>query len=135
MMFPSHLERVGALLTNLLQACRIRSQEDMIFSDKANEEVEQMFGLLEDMLVNFRDTLIAPNVFLLDHVTSLADTIDQKCQDWALAHIERLLRSICTPRSSSVYMNMLESTQSLSRHVKQMAQKLRELAATAEKAS
>ncbi len=135
MMFPSHMERVGSLLKNLLEACRIRSQEGMNFSKKANEEVEQMFKSLQDMLVNFRDTLIAPNAFLLDHVASLADSVDQTCQDYELAHVERLLESICAPRSSSVYMNMLDSTKSLSRHVKAMVQKLRELADTAAKAT
>jgi Na+/phosphate symporter len=125
--FPSHMERVGALLKNLLHACETRIEEGLNFSDKANEEVDEMFRLLQEMLADFRDTLRAPNKFLLDHVLVQADTLAQSCQDWELAHVERLLRGICAPHSSSVYLGMLESTQSLSRNIKEMAQKLREL--------
>ncbi len=125
--FPSYMERVAALLKNLLQACETRNVQGMNFSDKANEEVDEMFRLLQAMLVDFRDVLRAPNKFLLDHVVTQADSIDQSCQDWALAHVERLLQGICAPRSSSVYLSMLESTQSLCRNIKVMAQKLREL--------
>jgi Na+/phosphate symporter len=125
--FPSYVERVSALLKDLLHASETRNKEGLNFSDKANEEVDEMFRLLREMLTDFRDTLRAPNKFLLDHVVTQADTIDQLCQDWALAHVERLLQGICAPRSSSVYLSMLESTQSLCRHIKGMAQKLREL--------
>ena len=97
------------------------------FSDIANQEVDQTFKLMLDMMINFRDTLIAPNSFLLEHVISQAKQLDQMCQDWQLAHVERLLNGSCAPRASSVYLDMLESTQSLGRHIKDMAEKMSRL--------
>ena len=90
----------------------------------ANEEVDHTFKLTLDMMINFRDTLIAPNGFLLEHVISQAEQLDQMCQDWQLAHVERLLNGSCAPQASSVYLDLLESTQSLGRHLKDMAEKM-----------
>jgi Na+/phosphate symporter len=132
-MFPSHLGRVGDYSERILSCCDTKCSDDLNFSDMANQEVEQTFTLMLDMMVNFRDTLIAPNKFLLEHVISQAKELDQMCQDWQLAHVERLLNGSCAPRASSVYLDMLESTQSLGRHIKEMAQKMHSFVQESEK--
>ncbi len=123
-MFPSHLGRVGDYSERILNCCHTKCSDGLNFSDMANQEVDQTFTLMLDMMVNFRDTLIAPNKFLLEHVISQAKQLDQMCQDWQLAHVERLLDGSCAPRASSVYLDMLESSQSLGRHIKEMAEKM-----------
>ena len=132
-MFPSHLGRVGDYSERILNCCDIKCSDGLNFSDMANQEVDQTFTLMLDMMVNFRDTLIAPNKFLLEHVISQAKELDQMCQDWQLAHVERLLDGSCAPRASSVYLDMLESTQSLGRHIKEIAQKMHSFVKESEK--
>jgi Na+/phosphate symporter len=123
-MFPNRLGRVCAYLERILACCEVKCSKGLNFSDMANKEVDQTFKLTQDMMTNFRDTLIAPNGFLLEHVISQAKELDQMCQDWQLAHVERLLHESCAPRSSSVFLDLLESTQSLGRHIKEMAEKM-----------
>ena len=122
-MFPTHLGRVGDYAERILNCCKIKCNDGLNFSDIANEELDQTFKLMLDMMINFRDTLIVPNSFLVKHVISQAKQLDQLCQDWQLAHVERLLDGSCAPRASSVYLDILESTQSLARHIKEMAEK------------
>ncbi len=123
-LFPDHLGRVGNYLERIGNCWQIKCTDDLNFSDMANEEIEQTFKLMMDMMINFRDTLIAPNRFLLEHVVAQSKHLDEICQDWQLAHVERLLNGTCAPRASSVYLDVLESAQSLSRHVKDMAEKM-----------
>ena len=123
-MFPNRLGRVGDYLERILACCEVKCSKGLNFSDMANEEVDQTFKLTLDMMINFRDTLIAPNGFLLEHVISQAKQLDQMCQDWQLAHVERLLNESCAPRASSVYLDLLGSTQSLGRHIEEMATKM-----------
>lgn len=123
-MFPTHLGRVGDYSERILNCCSIKCNDGLNFSDIANQELDETFKLVLDMMINFRDTLIVPNSFLLKHVISQAEQLDQLCQDWQLAHVERLLDGSCAPRASSVYLDILESTQSLGRHLKEMAEKL-----------
>jgi len=133
-LFPGHMERVGDYLESLLTCCRIRCHEGITFDDRANDEVNEMFGLTQDLLTNFRDCIITPNKYLLEHVIKSATALDEKGQEWQLAHVDRLLAGDTAPKASSLYLDMLESTQSVSRHVKEMAQKLLELIAGLEAA-
>ena len=123
-MFPNRLGRAGDYLERILACSEAKWREGLNFSDTANEEVDQTFKLTLDMMINFRDTLIAPNGFLLEHVISQAEQLDQLCQDWQLTHVERLLKGSCAPRVSSVFLDLLESTQSLGRHIREMAKKM-----------
>ena len=123
-LFPGHMERVGDFLESILNCCRIRCHEGIDFDDRANDEVNQMFKGIQDVMINFRDSIITPNKHLLEHVISSATELEEKCQGWELAHVDRLLAGATAPKSSSLYLDMLDSTQSASRHLKEMAQKL-----------
>lgn len=128
--FPGHLERVGDLLESILNCVRIKCREKIPFADMAFEEIQQMFGDTLDLMTNFRDTLITPNKFLLKHVISQQRALDQKCQDWQLAHVDRLLDGSASPRSSSLFLDMVESTQGITRHIKEMADRMVTLLST-----
>ena len=91
-----------------------------------------MFKATAELLANFRDSIISPNKHLLEHVASAAGTLDQQCQDYQLAHVERLLSGDTAPRTSSLFLDILESTQGITRHIKEMAQKLHALIAAAD---
>ena len=128
--FPGHLERVGDFLQSVLNCVRIKCREDVPFGDNAYEEIQKMFGDTIDLMSNFRDALIAPNKFLLEYVISQQAVLDQKCQDWQLAHIDRLLDGSASPRSSSLYLDITESTQGVIRHIKEMAMRMLTLMST-----
>jgi len=131
-LFPAHVERMGDYLESILNCCRIKIGNDLIFDDKANEETEEMFKATAELLANFRDSVISPNKHLLEHVVASAGTLDQQCQDYQLAHVERLLSGDTAPRTSSLFLDILESTQGITRHIKEMAQKLHALIAAAD---
>ncbi|WP_041285982.1 hypothetical protein [Desulfomonile tiedjei] len=128
-MFPAHLERVGDSLESILNCIRIKCREQVPFDDKTIEEIREMFAETSGILTDFRDAIIAPNKFLLESVISRQASLDQKCQDWELAHVDRLLNGTASHLSSSIYLDMLESTQNLSRHAKEMAGRMLELLA------
>ncbi len=122
--FPGHLERVGDFLESILNCVRIKCRDKVPFSDKAYDEIKQMFADTVDLMNNFRDTLLAPNKYLLEHVISQQAALDQKCQDWQLAHVDRLLNGTASPHSTSLYLDMTESTQSIIRHIRDMAERM-----------
>lgn len=126
-LFPGHVERIGDYLESILTCCRTKCHEDITFDDRANDEVNEMFGITQSLLNDFRDCVVTPNKYLLEHVIKSATSLDEKCQEWQLAHVDRLLAGATAPRASSLYLDMLESIQSVSRHLKDMAQKLANL--------
>jgi hypothetical protein len=131
-LFPASMERVGDYLESILNCCHIKCKDDLLFDDRANEEVEEMLKGTRELMVNFRDCIISPNKYLLEHVITFAGALEQQCQDYQLAHVERLLAGATAPRTSSLYLDILESTQAISRHIKEPAQKLHGLIVAAE---
>lgn len=123
-LFPGHLERIGDFLESIVNCCHVKSRDGVPFSDRSIEELDQLFKLVLNMMINVRDSLIVPNKFLLSHTISQADNVDRMCQDWQLAHVERLLEGAATPHMSSLYLDILESTQSISNHIRQMSRAL-----------
>jgi len=123
-MFPVHLERMGDFLESIANCCKIRCRDGVPFTDKVVAEVDGMFGALLDIMNNFRDALIRPNKVILEYVVTESNNLDHVCQDLQLSHVERLLSGSTAPRSSSLYLDIIESTQSVNRHVKSMAQEM-----------
>jgi Na+/phosphate symporter len=123
-LFPGHLERIGDFLEGILNCCRVKTRDSVTFSEKALFEIDDLFKFVLEMMRNLRDSVVAPNKYLLTHIISEEKRLDQLCQDLQMAHVDRLLQGVCTPRGSSLYLDILESIQSLMRHVRTMAEDL-----------
>jgi Na+/phosphate symporter len=129
--FPFRLERTGDMLESILNCCRIKASQGILFSDKAQEELNQLFRVLLSVLNNLRDAFVTPNKFLLEHILSDVKTMGQMLQDFRLAHWDRLAAGFCSPRASSIYLDILDSTRSINEYIEKMSLTLLELGGTA----
>jgi Na+/phosphate symporter len=126
-LFPGHLERVGDYLESIHKCCKIKCRDGVPFTERAVSEVDDMFSLLLETMNNFRDAVIRPNKVLLENVIAEGKKLEQICQDLQLAHVERLLDGSTAPRASSLYLDVLESTQSINTHIGAMAGEIHSL--------
>jgi hypothetical protein len=120
-LFPSRLERVGDFLESILRCCRLKCSEHHEYSDKTYTELNEIFDLVIDLLSNFRDAVIVPNRIILQYVIELEGRLEAMCHDRQLDHFDRLLNGSVIPRSSSPYLDILDSAESLGRHIRDMA--------------
>jgi len=123
-LFPSHLERVGDYLESIINCCRIKSRDNVPFSEPVFNDITNMLKTLRELLHTCRDAIATPEKSALVTVVANATDLDRMCQELQLSHVDRLLEGSTAPRSSSVYLDILESTQSAGRHVKDMMEKL-----------
>jgi len=133
MLFPGRLERTGDFLESILNCCHIKCKDQLAFTDQANADIDEIFDLLIDILSNFRDAIIVPNKVVLKHVIEQATKLDEMCQSCQLRHVDRLLSGSIAPRASSSYLDILESAQSIGRHINEMAERLLQLTTAIEK--
>ncbi|HVN78396.1 MAG TPA: hypothetical protein VMW38_05315, partial [Terriglobia bacterium] len=89
-LFPDHLKRVGDMLESIMKVATIKARDGIYFSDKAHEELAQLYKTFLDILANFRTVLAIRDRGLLDHVISEGGTLDQMTLDFALAHGDRM---------------------------------------------
>jgi Na+/phosphate symporter len=119
-LFPGHLERVGDHLESILNCCRIKDREGILFVDKSNQELAGLFGLLIEILTNFRDVLITRNRALLEIIGDQDLRLGQMILDFQAAYEDRLLEGLCPPRSASIIMDILDSIKYANTHIRDM---------------
>jgi Na+/phosphate symporter len=128
--FPYRIERIGDMLEAILNCCRIKAQDGIPFTDKAYEELDQLFAFLSEMTTNLRDAFVTPNKILLEHIMSDSKKLDQMLLDFRFAHWRRLEGGFCSPRSSSTYLAILDSIAAINEYLKKMSATLLELGTT-----
>jgi len=135
LLFPGRLERVGDLMESMVNVAQVKARDGIPFSDKANSELSKLFSLLIEVLKNFRDVLSTRNRALLVHLVDQEKTLAQMTVDFALSHEERLIEGVCSPKASSLYLDILDSVKGVTRHLNEMCDSLMKLEATQESAS
>ena len=125
--FPSRLERIGDSLETILRCCRIKAREGISFSDKAEEELDQLFAMLLEMMNNIRDAFKTPNKLLLESIISQGRQLTGMLEDSRLAHWERMEAGFCSPRASSVFLEVLDSMKLMNEYMHKMCNTLIEL--------
>ncbi|MGD9818997.1 MAG: hypothetical protein AB7V04_09905 [Desulfomonilaceae bacterium] len=126
-LFPGELERIGDFLEGILNCCKIKTRDSIPMSDKNLQEVGDVLETVQSLLKDLRDIIIAPNKHLIRHVIERSNSLDQKCQEMQLSHIDRLLEGSTAPKASSLYLDILESIQSIKRHIREMAKSIQSI--------
>jgi Na+/phosphate symporter len=119
-LFPGHLERAGDYLESVMNCARIKARDGVPFSDRAQSELAELFGLFTDILKNCRDIIGTGNRALLEQVVSQLKRLHQMALDFALAHEDRLLEGLCSPKASSLYLDILDSVKGANEHLERM---------------
>jgi Na+/phosphate symporter len=125
--FPYRLERMGDMLESILGCCRIRARDDIPFSDRAHAELDQLFSILDEMMINLRDAFRLPNKVLLQAILAQSNTLAELLEEFKLAHWERLEGGYCAIEASSIYREILDSAKSVNEYIAKMSSTLLEL--------
>jgi phosphate:Na+ symporter len=129
-LFPGRLERMGDLLESILNVCRAKARDDILFSQRAQAELGQMFNLFVEMLKSFRDVLTTRNKALLEHIISEGNQVTRIVLNFNVAHEERLCEGLCSPKASSLYLDILDSIKHANHHLMEMCQSFLSVAKT-----
>jgi len=127
---PARLERVGDLLESVLNVSTIKARDGVSFSDKAMNELKQLFGVFTEILSILRDVLTTCDRVLLDRLLSRHEDLAQLTLDFALAHEDRLIEGTCSPKASSLYLDILDSVRNSNRHIRDITEIMIKVAAS-----
>jgi len=128
--FPYRLERIGDMLESILRCCRLKTVDGIGFSDKAHEELDQLFSVLTDMMVNLRDAFGTPNRVILEYVVNEGRKLSVLVEDAKMAHWERLEHGFCAVEASSMYRDILDSIKASGEYLMLMSSTLLEMASS-----
>ena len=124
MVVVGHLEMATNALDGILQHVKIKVNEGVLFSDKGVSEISHIFRETLDVVKTAGDAIMTKNdvlkKYVIDKYASLAQTVDAYSEE----HEERLIKGVCQPKSSSLYLNIVDSLVKVVCHMKQAVERL-----------
>lgn len=117
----SNIEAAVKSMDKLLEAVETKIMSGILFSERAVKELDILFDGLGAYLANIRDFLTTGNEVLRKHVKNEAEKYAGLAREFATMHEERLIKGICLPRSSSIYLNMLNGLSGIFYNLGQLA--------------
>jgi Na+/phosphate symporter len=67
------------------------------------------------------DIILTKNALLTNHIVVEAEKLNKSANDSATLHEERLVLGICKPKSSSLFLDLLDSFKGILYHLKKIA--------------
>lgn len=103
------LDNIRYGLDKIMAATRNKIKERVLFSDKAAEELTTLFKGLQELLKNLSDLIKTGNAVIRSYLEEQVEKYTRLCRNFATEHEERLIQGICLPKSSSIYLVILDS--------------------------
>ncbi|MCX8118690.1 MAG: hypothetical protein N3G78_12270 [Desulfobacterota bacterium] len=120
----SIFERMLYNMEGMVDRLRAMVRQHILFSDRAVKEVNEVFQVAMDLLENLPDLIRTRNKFLAQHIGEQVRSILKIANGFSEAHEERLIQGICMPKSSPIYLGLLESLKGIIFHTLEVSGKL-----------
>ncbi len=117
----SDIERIGDHAENLAELARFKVKNDVVFSEKANKELEGIMEYVTNSVVyalRARENMDMATVTKAREYEDQVDYIEGQLRE---KHIERLASGKCSPRSGVVYLDILNNLERMSDHADNIA--------------
>lgn len=121
--YIENLDAARNSFAKLTAAVEEKVAHKVLFSEAAVKELRFLFEGFSAYLCNINDFLITKNEVLRQHIKEETANYTKCCRDFATKHEERLIKGVCQPRSSSIYLNMLDGIGGMFYNLGQLADK------------
>ena len=121
---PAALERVGDAVEALAICAWRRVREELVLSEAALHEIRTLFDGVTDLVETVGAAVTTRNHVLIRHLREDGARIQGQTHSYETAHQERLMSGVCPPRSSSLFLAMLDSFREIERYTRRLADSL-----------
>ena len=117
------LERIGDHSENIVEIGQKRKTEKIVFSPKAEHEIEELSGLVTQMLTKSMRIVNKQisDTDIIGEVISLETQVDAMSEALADHHVERVKNKKCTPKNGMLYLDMLNNLERIADHADNLA--------------
>jgi Na+/phosphate symporter len=118
---PLSLERVGDCVEALARGVAAVHREDVPFSERGHSEILTLFARSMELVEGIASAVHLGRPDALAGVREAGGRFQGLCDEISLHHQDRLIRGVCKPRASSVFLAMLDSFREIERYTRRMA--------------
>lgn len=118
------LEFIQQEITHLVEGVSAKIQEGILFSDKAAMELKEIFNVTGELLNHLEDFFNTGNPVIAAHIRNISHQHREKTIHFATEHEERLVKGLCMPRSTTIYLGLLTSLRNILKHIENLTNKI-----------
>jgi Na+/phosphate symporter len=120
----SSLDRMAYNIEGIVDRLKTMTQEHIVFSDRGLKEVNDIFQEAMNLLESLPDLILAPDKHLAQQIGEQVRSIFRIVNGFCEEHEERLIQGICVPKSSPMYLGILESLKGVIAHTLEVSGKV-----------
>lgn len=117
-------DRMTHHMEGMVDRLKTMLKEHILFSDRAVKEVNDIFQEAMNLLESLPDLIQTRNKFLAQHIGERVRSILKIANGFSEEHEERLIQGVCMPKSSPLYLGLLESLEGIISNVLEVSGKI-----------
>jgi Na+/phosphate symporter len=112
-----HLQRIALALDNLLDKMEAKVEGNVLFTDKALDEIKQLMIVVAAEFVDVKDYCSTRNPILKMQIQANLEKVTNLINEYDSVHQNRLISGVCMPQASFLYIDMTDSLKRMSREL------------------
>ena len=120
----SSFDRMRYNLDGILDRLKKMVHDQVLFTDRAVKEVNDVFQETINLLENLPDLIITQNKLLAQQMEEKGKSISGMADHYSEEHEQRLIEGVCVPQSSPLYLDILFSLKGIIAHTVDISEKL-----------
>jgi Na+/phosphate symporter len=120
----SSLDRMTHNIEGIVDRLKPMVRDHILFSDHALREVNDIFQEAMDLLESLPDLILTQNKQKAQHIGEQVRSVFKIANGFSEEHEERLVQGICMPKSSPMYLGILESLKGVIAHTLEVSGKI-----------
>jgi Na+/phosphate symporter len=117
---PAALERIGDSVESVARCIEALHREDIPISERGHLEILGLFDRSTELLDSLASAIRAGRPTIVGQIREAGEKLQTYCDEITVYHQDRLIRGVCKPRASSVFLAMLDSFREIERYVRRM---------------
>jgi Na+/phosphate symporter len=120
----SSFDRMTFNIEGIVDKLKSKVQNQILFSDQGVKEINDVFQEAMDLLESLPNLILTQNKLLAQHIGEQVRSVLKIANGYFEGHEERLIQGICTPKSSLIYLGILESLKGIIAHTLEVSGKI-----------
>jgi Na+/phosphate symporter len=120
----SSFDRMAYNIEGIVDRLKAMTRDHVLFSDRAIREVNDVFQKAMDLQDSLPDLILNHDKHLAQHIGEQVRSVFKIANGFSEEHEDRLIQGICMPKSSPMYLGILESLKGVFTHILEVSGKI-----------
>jgi Na+/phosphate symporter len=120
----SSFDRMAYNIEGIVDRLKAMTRDHVLFSDRAIREVNDVFQKAMDLQETLPDLILNQDKHVAQHIGEQVRSVFKIANGFSEEHEERLIQGICMPKSSPMYLGILESLKGIFAHILEVSGKI-----------